>query len=115
MPQGGSTFSLLSSHSTGIPKASFSCGKGAYPSVSIMMRELRENGFIEIDFANDISLTEKGMQIAVSIAERHEILSKVLMMLGVPEETAYNDACKIEHDLSPVSFEKIKEYYLIHK
>lgn len=85
------------------------------PSVSIMMRELRENGFIEIDFANDISLTEKGMQIAVSIAERHEILSKVLIMLGVPEETAYNDACKIEHDLSPVSFEKIKEYYLIHK
>ena len=85
------------------------------PSVSIMMRELRENGFIEIDFANDISLTEKGMQIAVSIVERHEILSKVLMMLGVPEETAYNDACKIEHDLSPVSFEKIKEYYLIHK
>ena len=58
----------------------------------------------------DISLTEKGMQIAVSIAERHEILSKVLMMLGVPEETAYNDACKIEHDISEESFEAIKRY-----
>lgn len=81
------------------------------PSVSIMMRELRENGFIEIDDANDISLTASGMKIALSISERHEIISRTLIMLGVPEDIALNDACKIEHDLSAVSFEKIKEYY----
>lgn len=81
------------------------------PSVSIMMRELRENGFIEIDDANDISLTASGMKIALSISERHEIISRTLIMLGVPEDIALSDACKIEHDLSAISFEKIKEYY----
>ena len=75
------------------------------------MRELRENGFIEIDDANDISLTASGMKIALSISERHEIISRTLIMLGVPEDIALSDACKIEHDLSAVSFEKIKEYY----
>lgn len=85
------------------------------PSVSIMMRDLREHGFIEIDESNDISLTESGMQIAISISERHEIIAKVLTMLGVPNDIALTDACKIEHDLSPVSFEKIKEFYNKHK
>ena len=85
------------------------------PSVSIMMRDLREHGFIEIDESNDISLTESGMQIAISISERHEIIAKVLTMLGVPNDIALTDACKIEHDLSSVSFEKIKEYYNKHK
>ena len=85
------------------------------PSVSIKMRYLREYGFIEIDESNDISLTESGMQIALSISERHEIIAKVLIMLGVPNDIALSDACKIEHDLSPVSFEKIKEYYNKHK
>lgn len=85
------------------------------PSVSVMMRELREHGFIEIDSFNDISLTERGMKIATDIAERHDIISKVLMLLGVPEEIAHSDACKIEHDLNPITFEKIKEFYLSHK
>lgn len=85
------------------------------PSVSVMMRELREHGFIEIDEVNNISLSETGMEIAKSISERHEIIAKVLIMLGVPEEVAFKDACKIEHDLSSVSFDKIKEYYNKHK
>ena len=85
------------------------------PSVSTMMRDLREHGFIAIDEFNDISLTESGMQIAISISERHEIIAKVLVMLGVPNDIALTDACKIEHDLSSVSFEKIKEYYNKHK
>ena len=80
-----------------------------------MMRELRENGFIEIDDSNDISLTESGMNIALSISERHEIIARTLIMLGVPEDIALIDACKIEHDLSTVSFEKIKEYYIKNK
>ena len=85
------------------------------PSVSTMIRDLREHGFIEIDKFNDISLTESGMQTATSISERHEIIAKVLTMLGVPNDIALTDACKIEHDLSSVSFEKIKEYYNKHK
>lgn len=85
------------------------------PSVSVMVHELQEKGFIIIDSCNNISLTEKGTEVANKIAERHEIISKSLMMLGVPEEIAYNDACKIEHDLSPVTFEIIKQYYNSHK
>ncbi len=81
------------------------------PSVSIMMRELRENGYIKIGADNDITLTKKGREIAESIYERHEIIARMLLKLGVPEETAYADACKIEHDLSPVTFEKIKQHY----
>ena len=81
------------------------------PSVSIMMRDLRENGYIEIDAGNDITLTEKGQKIAESIYERHEIIAHMLLKLVVPEETAYADACKIEHDLSPITFEKIKLHY----
>lgn len=83
------------------------------PSVSIMMRELRENGYIEMN-GKDISLTETGREIAESIYERHEIIAHLLMSLGVPEQTAYDDACKIEHDLSPVTFGIIKDYYSAH-
>ena len=79
------------------------------PSVSIMMRELREKGFIQIGESNDISLTKEGLSVAESIYERHEVIAHMLMAIGVPEETAYQDACKIEHDLSPITFEKIKE------
>lgn len=85
------------------------------PSVSVMMRDLREKGFISIDDGNDISLTEKGFEIASKIYERHEILAEVLMRMGVPEEIACNDACKIEHDLSPITFEKIKSFYMANK
>lgn len=85
------------------------------PSVSVMMRELREHGFIKIDELNNITLTESGMEIAKSISERHEIISKMLIMLGVPEDVAFKDACKIEHDLSSVTFDKIKEFYNKHK
>lgn len=85
------------------------------PSVSVKIRELREHGFIEIDKLNNINLTESGMKIAQSISERHDIIAKVLIMLGVPEDVAFKDACKIEHDLSSVSFDKIKEYYNKHK
>ena len=80
------------------------------PSVSIMMRELREKGFIQIGESNDISLTKEGLEVAESIYERHEVIAHMLMAIGVPEETAYQDACKIEHDLSPITFEKIKEH-----
>ena len=85
------------------------------PSVSVKMKQFRENGYINVDKDGIISLTDKGMEIATQVYERHEIIAHVLMILGVSEETAYEDSCKIEHDLSDESFEKIKELYYKNK
>lgn len=79
------------------------------PSVSIAMRKLKENGYIEINNSN-ITLTPLGLEIATNIYERHQIITKALVLLGVDEKTALNDACKIEHDLSNETFEAIKNY-----
>ncbi|MGN0772535.1 MAG: metal-dependent transcriptional regulator [Candidatus Ventricola sp.] len=75
------------------------------PSVSFAMKKLRENGYIRMDEDNLITLTESGMEIAQRIYTRHKILTQYLMKLGVDEETARADACKMEHDLSAASFE----------
>jgi len=85
------------------------------PSVSVKMKQFRENGYINVDKDGIISLTDKGMEIATQVYERHEIIAHLLMILGVGEETAYEDSCKIEHDLSDESFEKIKEFYYKNK
>lgn len=78
------------------------------PSVSIAMRNLRENGYVAVDEGGFITLLPKGLQIAEAMFERHTILSRWLMELGVPEAIATEDACKIEHILSKESFEAIK-------
>ncbi|MBE7059540.1 MAG: metal-dependent transcriptional regulator [Ruminococcaceae bacterium] len=80
------------------------------PSVSVAMKTFREEGYILMDPGGGITLTEKGLEIAERIYERHEVIAKALMAMGVSEETAYDDSCKIEHDLCDESFEKIKEY-----
>lgn len=80
------------------------------PSVSVAMKALKEDGYITISDDGGISLTDRGLAIADKMYERHQILAQALMALGVPEEIAYEDSCKIEHDLSNESFEKIKEY-----
>lgn len=80
------------------------------PSVSVAMKNLRENGYINVDCDGGISLTEKGSEIAECMYERHQIIAKALMALGVDEKTAYEDSCKIEHDISDTSFEKIKAH-----
>lgn len=82
------------------------------PSVSVAMKNFREEGYINVDADGLISLTEKGENIAFSMYERHNIIAKVLMALGVDEQTAYDDSCRIEHDISEQSFEKIKEYFV---
>ncbi len=82
------------------------------PSVSIAMKKLLENGYIEISINSYITLTDKGKEIALSVLERHNMLISILVDLGVNEEIAKIDACKIEHDLSKESFEAIKKYYL---
>ena len=80
------------------------------PSVSVAMKNFREDGYITVDSHGGISLTEKGMVIAERIYERHQIISKALMNLGVDEKTAYEDSCKIEHDISDLSFQAIKKH-----
>ena len=77
------------------------------PSVSVAMKNLRENGYILMDKDNLISLTETGMEVAAKVYRRHKMLTRFLMELGVEEEIAREDACKIEHQLSPQTFEAI--------
>lgn len=80
------------------------------PSVSIAMKNLRENGFIHMDSSNYITLTEKGREIAETIYERHRMLSEWLIQLGVDPTIATADACRIEHVISPESFAAIKAH-----
>ena len=79
-------------------------------SVSIAMKNLREKNHITVTDAGFIYLTDSGKEIAEMIYERHEFLSKWLTSLGLPEETATEDACKIEHVISKESFEAIKKF-----
>lgn len=80
------------------------------PSVSFAMKKLRESGYILMGDDNRITLTETGEAIACRVLERHTLLTTMLMMLGVSEETARADACKIEHDLSEETFEAIRRH-----
>lgn len=80
------------------------------PSVSRAMGLLRKGGLITVERDGGLHLTQEGRQIAEKIYERHTVLSRVLIGLGVPEEIAVEDACKIEHDISDVSFEIIKRH-----
>ena len=79
------------------------------PSVTNATRLLREGGFLTMDEEKLIHLTELGREVAGSVYERHCILTEGLIYLGVDPETAEEDACRIEHDLSRQSFEKLKE------
>ena len=81
------------------------------PSVTNATRLLREGGFLTMDEEKLIHLTELGREVAESIYERHCILTEGLIFLGVEPETAEQDACRIEHDISRETFEKLKEYW----
>ena len=83
------------------------------PSVSVYLKNLRVNGYINVDDKGYLSLTEEGMKIASKIYERHETLAHLFMSLGV-NETAYEDACRIEHDLSDETFQALKNHYINH-
>ncbi len=96
--ENGSVRSIDIAHSLGFSK----------PSVSVAMKSLREKGYVTVDEAGHISLTDTGLSIANKVYERHEILTRLLMHIGVDEETAKEDSCKIEHDLSEQTFEKLK-------
>ena len=75
------------------------------------MKLLREDGYIAMDRYGTVTLLEKGAEIANQIYERHTVLAKMLEGLGVPSDIALEDACKMEHDISQESFEKIKAHY----
>ena len=84
------------------------------PSVSVAMKRFRENGYIEMDADGFITLLPPGEEIAQRIYGRHKLLTRFLMALGVSEEAADADACKMEHDLSDETFEKIKAHAREH-
>lgn len=77
------------------------------PSVSVAMKNLRENGYILMDSDGYITLTDSGREIAEMIYERHTLLTNWLIYLGVDKETAQDDACRMEHVISKKSFEAI--------
>ena len=79
-------------------------------SVSVAMKKLRENGYILFDESDRNSLTDKGLEIAEKIYTRHKVLTKILVDIGVDEETAREDACKIEHDISQKSFDALLKH-----
>ncbi len=80
------------------------------PSVSVAMKNLRENGYIRMDNDGHITLTDAGMEIAQKIYERHTLLTDWLVALGVDEQTAAKDACRMEHVISSQTFDKIKQH-----
>lgn len=80
------------------------------PSVSRAMGILRQDGYVEVAANGAITLTGSGLEIAKKIYERHTTLTELLVILGVSRETAVQDACKIEHDISDESFEALKRH-----
>lgn len=81
------------------------------PTVSVAVHTLERGGFITISQEGYLCLTDSGREIAERIYERHQVLTSILIALGVPEKMAMEDACKLEHDLSDVSFSCIKRLY----
>ncbi len=81
-------------------------------SVSVALKKLKSYGYVTVDEkTGEINLTPEGKEIGEKTYERHLVISQMLISLGVKEETAYEDACQIEHILSEETFEKIKEHY----
>ena len=80
------------------------------PSISRAMGLLRENGYITMDKDGFINLTEAGMEVASRLYERHRLLTQWLTALGVSPETAAEDACRIEHDISEETFLRLKDH-----
>ena len=81
------------------------------PSVSVAMKNLRENGYIDVMGDGKILLLEPGREIAENLFERHTVLTNAFIALGVDKETASEDACKIEHIISEKTFEALKKHF----
>lgn len=81
------------------------------PSVSVAMKRLRESGYVSVDRDGFITLTPSGAAIANAIYERHCVIAELFMHIGVSEEQAFTDACKVEHKISQETFDRMREYY----
>lgn len=81
------------------------------PSVSVAMKNFRENGYINVDESGHITLTKKGLEIAKKTYSRHKLIKDLLVKIGVSEEAAEEDACKIEHDISDQTYKKLVELF----
>lgn len=81
------------------------------PSVSIALKKLKASGHIHISESGYVTLTDKGYEIASLVLDKHNLLTEFLIALGVSKETAYKDACKLEHSLSYESYEKMRDFY----
>lgn len=88
--------------------------KFSKPSISVAMKKLRENGYIDMDEGGFITLRPAGREIAERIYARHKLFTKMLIGVGVDPVTAADEACRIEHDMSEDTFEKLKSYYETH-
>ncbi len=84
------------------------------PSISVAMKNLRNNGYVTMNARGFIDLTDKGMEIAEKMYERHKLFSKWLIALGVDEKTAREDACRMEHVMSAETFSAIKKFVEEH-
>jgi Mn-dependent DtxR family transcriptional regulator len=84
------------------------------PSISIAMKKLKSEGMVEMDLNGYITLTPLGEEIAQRTYRRHQLLEKVLVAMGVDEETAAEEACRIEHVIDENTYEKINEFYEKH-
>ena len=82
------------------------------PTVSIVLKKMRDDGLVSVDSDNHITLTDRGLEVAELIYDRHKVLSGFFELLGVDRDTASEDACKVEHDLSSETFALLKEHYL---
>ena len=80
------------------------------PSVSVAMKKLRESGYISMAADGGITLNESGMEVASRIYGRHKTLAKLFIMMGVSPQTASEDACKVEHDISEETFIHIQQF-----
>ncbi len=80
------------------------------PSVSRAIGLLKSGGYVAVDAAGHLSLTQQGNAVAAKIYERHKVITDFLVKLGVDEDIASEDACKIEHDISNESFEAIRKF-----
>ena len=85
------------------------------PSVSRAIGLLKNGGYVEVEPSGNLKLTDIGREVAEKIYARHDLLKTLLMRMGVDEETAVEDACKMEHVISDESFEAIKKYVDSHK
>jgi Mn-dependent DtxR family transcriptional regulator len=80
------------------------------PTVSIILKKMKEEGLVNVDSDNHITLTDAGLSVAERIYDRHNVLSDFFILLGVKKDQALEDACKIEHDLSEETYERLKSF-----